>query len=229
MTRLRFASALCGFAVVAALWSCGGGEDGGTTDGGSVEDDPGGGPAEGGPGDVIPPASRIVFVSSMKYRGALGGLAGADATCQALAVAGGLPGEFKAWLSDSAASAGERLSHSPDPYVRTDGVQVAADWSELVSAPLSNPINVDEHGGTLPPDGNFFSTSYVWTGTLPDGRGVGPWNCDEWTSAGGREFKDNAVVGKANDPSQWTTVWTTPEEAATLGCEYEFRLYCLEQ
>jgi hypothetical protein len=170
-----------------------------------------------------------VFVSSVRYKGALGGVAGADSTCQALASAAGLSGTFKAWLSNSVATASERLSHSPDPYVRTDGVQVAADWSDLVSPPLAQPINVDENGGSLPPDGDFFATAYVWTGTLPDGKTIGPWNCDEWTSAGGREFKDNAIVGKANEPSQWTTVWTTSGEVSTLGCEYEFRLYCFEQ
>lgn len=215
MTRWRFASVLSSLLVVAALHACADDDDRAVPDDGS--------------GDTTAPAARTVFVSSTTYRGALGGLAGADATCQALASGAGLPGTFKAWLSDSTASAGERLSHSPDPYVRTDGVRIAADWSDLVSPPLAQPINVDEHGATLPPDGNFYSTAYVWTGTLPDGRGVGPWNCDEWTSAGGREFKDNAIVGEANEPSRWTTAWTASGEAAALGCEYELRLYCLEQ
>lgn len=218
MTRRRFAAILSGYFVVAALSSCGGANDG-----------PAGATADDGPDDTTPPAARTVFVSSTTHRGALGGLAGADATCQALGLAAGLRGTFKAWLSDSALSAGERLSHSPDPYVRTDGVRIAEDWSDLVTPPLAQPINVDEHGASLPPDGNFFSTAYVWTGTLPDGRGVGPWNCDEWTSAGGREFKDNAIVGKANEPWGWTTVQATPAELATLGCEYEFRLYCFQQ
>lgn len=216
MRRYRLAAILFA-SVIATLCACSGEDDRGTTDGGGTDD------------GTTPPPSRVVFVSSVKYTGALGGVADADSTCQALASAAGLSGTFKAWLSDSVSSAGERLSHSPDPYVRTDGVQVAADWADLVSPPLANAINVDEHGVELPPDGNFSSTAYVWTGTLPDARSVGPWNCDEWTSSGGREFKDNAIAGKANEPSQWTTVWASGGEAATFGCEYEFRLYCFEQ
>src|SRR5215212_6677746 len=41
-----------------------------------------------------------VFLSSITYDGNLGGLSGADAKCQGLAAVAGLPGIYKAWLSD---------------------------------------------------------------------------------------------------------------------------------
>jgi cysteine-rich repeat protein len=43
--------------------------------------------------------SKKVFVSSQMYDGNLGGLAGADAKCQALADAANLTGTYMAWIS----------------------------------------------------------------------------------------------------------------------------------
>jgi hypothetical protein len=215
MSPRRCAALVSGCIVIALVGACGGGDGAGEAT--SNEDDGG------------TTAARTVFVSSTTSTGALGGLAAADARCQALASAAGLRGTFKAWLGDSSASAGERLAHSTGPYVRTDGVQVAESWADLVTPPLAHPIDVDEHGATLPPGGDLFSTVYVWTGTLPDGRSVGPWNCDAWTSAGGREFKDNGIVGNAHDPADWSAVPAAPAEVMTLGCESDFRLYCFQQ
>src|SRR5207248_2675590 len=44
--------------------------------------------------------NKRVFVTSVMYDGNLGGLAGADAKCQARATAASLSGTYKAWLSD---------------------------------------------------------------------------------------------------------------------------------
>lgn len=47
-------------------------------------------------------ARKIIFVTSEHYKGGeIGGIAGGDAKCQALADAAGLGGEFKAWLATS--------------------------------------------------------------------------------------------------------------------------------
>ena len=74
---------------------------------------------------------KIVFLSPHIYSPNLGGLAGADATCQTLAENAGLQGTYRAWLSDSTISAAQRLTHNKGPYVRTDGVIVAHDWDDL--------------------------------------------------------------------------------------------------
>jgi hypothetical protein len=123
---------------------------------------------------------KRVFVTSNIYRGDLGGLLGADAKCQALADAAGLGGEFKAWLSAAGPgnSAADRLTHATGPYVRVDGVQVAANWTDLVDGLLSAPISIDEHGAPV-----ISGTMGVWTGTNTAGRLQAP-NviCNDWLS-----------------------------------------------
>ena len=78
-----------------------------------------------------------VFVTSTIHDGNLGGLAGADAICQARAEADGslaAPGTYKAWLSAGGAgnSAADRLTHATVPYKLVNGTQIAADWDRLV-------------------------------------------------------------------------------------------------
>jgi hypothetical protein len=58
---------------------------------------------------------RLVFVSSGIYAATLGGLSGADATCNSLAASAGLPGTYKAWLSDSASSPSTRFTQATFP------------------------------------------------------------------------------------------------------------------
>jgi cysteine-rich repeat protein len=87
-----------------------------------------------------------VFVTSGVYDGALGGVSGADYLCQTLAQQQGLPGTFKAWLSDSAASAGQRLTHSAVPYVDVWGRRIADNWQDLTDGTLQFAILTDEKG-----------------------------------------------------------------------------------
>ena len=142
--------------------------------------DPGGSPPGRGPGEegttrpwcfdvVEPPPPKIVFVTSQTFNGNLGGLAGADAKCNAAAMAATpspLPGTYTAWLSDSSIDARDRVTQSAGPYVRTDGVRVAESFTDLTDCPagvcLQAPINLDENNVTR----DEVST---WTATGPDG------------------------------------------------------------
>ena len=72
-----------------------------------------------------------MFISSVDMNGNLGGLRGADATCQARATTARLPGTYKAWLSGSNDSPSTRFTQSTRPYVRVDGQVVANNWDEL--------------------------------------------------------------------------------------------------
>ena len=74
------------------------------------------------------PTPKRVFVTSSTFDGNLGGLAGADVKCQGAATTAGLPGTFRAWLSDSTTSASARLTHSALPYALVNDVQVADDF-----------------------------------------------------------------------------------------------------
>lgn len=97
---------------------------------------------------------KIAFVTSTTTNGAMGGLAGADAVCNARAAAGGLDttrGPYRAWLSTSAADDPEStFVQAVVPYVLSDGTtQIAADWNDLVDSTLATAIRRTELGGGL--------------------------------------------------------------------------------
>jgi hypothetical protein len=171
-------------------------------------------------------AARI-FVTSALYSGNLGGLAGADAKCQALATGAGLDGTYKAWLSDDTTTASARLAHSTVPYVRVDGTVIASDWSQLTSGFLTNAIMKTETN-TAPPFTNSACVGgpgpIVWTGTNSDGLRSGtPFfiqNCAGWSANG-----TIALVGRA---SLTNSGWTN--ECSFQQCNTEVAaLYCIQQ
>src|SRR5690606_22161824 len=92
-------------------------------------------------------ARKIIFVSSEHYRGGeIGGLAGGDAKCQALAGAAGLAGGFKVWLATSKEDAPlVRFAWFDGPYVDVNGEQIAATWSEIYNSKNDAPLTT-EHG-----------------------------------------------------------------------------------
>ena len=169
---------------------------------------------------------KTVFVSSQTYTGNLGGLSGADATCQALANNAGLLGTFKAWLSDSTGSPSTRFVRSEVPYVRVDGVEVAYFWRHLVdklSYPLLlAPIETDEYGQLLP----ITSERSVWTHTLRDGTSIGnlptsPANpCNDWSVG----TSGNVLHGSSTSVGD---IWTA--QNIDSDCNYPRRLYCFQQ
>ena len=160
---------------------------------------------------------KIVFVTSEKYTGNLGGLAGADAICNGLAQNAGLPGEYMAWLSTADVSPITRFTtHHRYPYVRVDGEVIALNWADLINTetPLANPINIEEHG--LPVGG-----AAVWTATLPDGSATPGTMCRDWTNDD--DYILMAIVGLTDAVDhEWT------QDGSNL-CPEAMRLYCFEQ
>lgn len=83
--------------------------------------------------------ARVVFVTSFSFTAyGLGGLAAADAKCNALATFADddrVRGRsFVAWLSDGTTSPSARLVHGTGKYIRPDGETIAEDFAELTSA-----------------------------------------------------------------------------------------------
>lgn len=159
----------------------------------------------------------IIFVTSEVYQGfAVGGLFGADQRCRSLAAKAGLPRfeTYKAWLSTPTMSAGERLIHSLGRYTLVNGLVVAPDWAGLTSAPLLNPIMVDEYSQTQ---------DYVaWTGTIASGKATPGANfCGEWDDNSGQ-----TLFGGTGLTSKVDSTWSFFEGAE---CGAELRLYCVEQ
>lgn len=166
--------------------------------------------------------TRIIFVSSVTFDGDLGGLLGADAECQALAAAAGLPGIYMAWLSDGIESPSTRMNQSMEAYVRPDGVQIAPNWAGLVDGSLDAPINVTEIGGAVPLGntscgGGGFAT--VWSATFSNGTSAGGSNCSGWTStAGGSQW------GRATDTNGSWSSWCSGGL-----CSWLSPIYCVQQ
>jgi len=163
-----------------------------------------------------PALPKTVFVSSTQTDGSIGGLAAADAICQSLADAAGLPGTYLAWLGDHVTqeAPANRFTHALGPYVRTDGVIVANDWDDLVDGTILAIIDHDENQ-------NIVASEDIWTGTAGDGLAfvLTSNNCDRWTTNVG----DDGVVGSTDETdSNWTYVGNAP-------CSEQHHLYCFEQ
>jgi len=217
------------------------GVEAGSADGPTPHDGPGpgteGGPwtdvvtIEAGASDAITIGpTKTVFVTSNAFSGDLGGLAGADATCQQLATSAKLTGTYKAWLSSSTTTAAQRLTHGTGPYALMNGVVVAAGWTALTSGTLLVPINVNEKGGPPPTASSTCGStnpSIVWTATAPDGTlaAIGA-TCADWTTSGP---SGGSVLGLADHADkQWTDGCASVGASSTI-CGASAALYCIEQ
>ena len=156
----------------------------------------------------------IIFITSQTYQGNVNGLAGADQRCRMLAAIADLPrfDTYRAWLSSSTKSAGERLLHSRGRYVLVNGLVVAQDWDALVSGTIEHPINVDENSQT--------QATRAWTSTLASGEAAPGANfCDDWTGV----LEPDGGTGL---PGATDATWSFFEN---VPCDFELHLYCLEQ
>jgi hypothetical protein len=155
--------------------------------------------------------SKLVFVTSAAYSGALGGLDGADAICGDHALTAGLPGNFKAWLSTLDVSAPSRLERSTGPYVRTDGAVVVKSFDDLLDGTLLLPIDRTELGGLAIGD--------VWTGTRSDGTSHPGDDCLGFSTT-------TSHVAMCGNAQASDFGWT---ENSIPSCTTRLRLYCFEQ
>lgn len=157
----------------------------------------------------------LVFVTSMKYDGNLGGLVGADAQCQVLADAAALGGTWLAWLGDGTDGPATRFVQSDTAYRRVGGGIVAENWTDLIDGTLGVPIDHDETGTALPPADDMI----VWTAVFHTGGNPTPVHCMGWTAA------DETLV-PTGLASKTDTGWTV---FAPHNCSEMHRLYCFEQ
>lgn len=123
----------------------------------------------------------------------LGGLAGADRHCQALAGAAGAGGRtWHAYLSTmasggaAAANARDRIGRGP--WLNAKGVQVARDVDELHGTNnLSKQTALNEKGDMVNGRGDTPNMHDMLTGSQPDGRafaGDQDMTCGNWTKSG---------------------------------------------
>jgi hypothetical protein len=132
------------------------------------------------------------FVSSAtSVTGNLGGLAGADATCQRLATAAGHDGTWRAYLSVERDPAnGNQPTHARDrigtgPWHNANRVLIANNVAELHARTGDAQLFVDERG--LPINGQWSGSPTpnqhdILTGSTADGRVAAGLTCADWTS-----------------------------------------------
>ena len=162
------------------------------------------------------PAMRV-FATSSRYTANLGGLAGADAICQAHADAAGLPGTYAAYLSDSTTHAINRIPHAE--YRRVgDSALVVPDKVDLSLDQLVFAVANDEFGNTILAD------TEVMTGTDHGGvfrsePGIG--SCSDWT----RDTDESpglVASGHVDSNGHW---WV---QETVRNCSASQRLYCFQ-
>jgi hypothetical protein len=164
--------------------------------------------------------TKIVFVTSSRHTGNLGGLAGAHAICQQRAGEASLTGTFRAWLSLNLSSGpASYMVHSSVPYVLPGGERVADSWIDLTDGELSRPIEQDEHGRRIDPEPFGCDGGEVWSNTTTVGNAVllGP-DCAGWTGTSGR--------GGAGNLKRKDARWT---DNCTATCLTDLPLYCFQQ
>lgn len=136
----------------------------------------------------------------------LGGLAGADAYCAALAEAAGAGDrDWKAYLSSSAENARDRIGAGP--WLNADGVTVAANVDELHGENnLTKQTSISEAGAVINGRGDEPNRHDILTGSNLDGTFSGS-SCEDWTNSGdgaatvGHHDRDG---GGAN-PTSWNS------------------------
>ncbi|MDC0721040.1 DUF4215 domain-containing protein [Nannocystis bainbridge] len=166
-------------------------------------------------------APRLVFVTAATFKGAIGGLAGADAKCTQAAAESPLPKNltWKAWISDgtsSPTSAGRLETDYTGYYKFTNETILAHGWSALVAPPLALPITFDENSNPVE------EPLLAWTNTLSAGTSVGADHCSNWTSS---MF---STKGRFGDVSASDATWTDAAVDNPTGCSNSFHLYCFQ-
>jgi hypothetical protein len=161
------------------------------------------------------------FVSSTGSGGGgnLGGLAGADKHCQALAAKAGAGDRmWRAYLSTSGPDAHARDRIGSGPWHNAKGVLVASNVAELHSdkANINNDTALDEQGRVINPQGGP-NRHDILTGSTADGRAT-TMTCQNWTSSAGEHsamlgHHDRLTFGKPGSP------WNAAH--ASKGCSQE--------
>ncbi len=163
----------------------------------------------------MPGPVRHAFVSSQWTPGS--GLAGADAHCQTDAASVALPGNYRALLATSTATAASRFDLTGVPWARVDDSLIAATPDALMQLQLETQFDRDVTGAHV---GVFFSGSN-WTGAnTPTQFATLNESCNNWMDSTISFF---GVTG--------ATAWLDGGffSANASSCNSLQTLYCLEQ
>ncbi len=190
-------------------------------------------PAAADPKAPPPPASFFVTSAGPGKGADLGGLAGADAHCRALAAAAGNPRkEWYAYLSTPArdgkpvVNARDRIGNGP--WTNTRGAVVAKDLSHLhgdtldlarLGNNLSRTTVLTERNEPIKGAGDQPNQHDILTGSLPDGRAYSDGadhTCSDYTSSAA---EGSVQVGHFDRTGGGNTSWNSAHPSR--GCSQE--------
>jgi len=157
------------------------------------------------------PGPNYMFVTSQKFPPRFKPLDDADRKCNDAAMAGGLPGRFRAWLSTAEFAARERLAGARG-WVRQDGSAFADTVDDLVAGKIFNPPLLDEFGHEV----RSGDTDFVATGTDATGFNIPGNTCNEWAN-------DQAGTVSYGSTEGTTVLWTN---YSSSNCGAPMRIYC---
>ncbi len=160
---------------------------------------------------------KTVFITSAKFKGNLGGLAGADDKCQVEVdgPASIVPsGTYLAWLSDGFDSPDTRFTKSSHPYMLPDGTKIAEDFTDLTDGSILHTIDIDPTGK---------SVGYVefWTGTNADGTAA-----SSYLICGGWVDPYLNAYGMTGSTTRSGTRWSSIPHGF---CKRSYKLACFQQ
>jgi hypothetical protein len=165
------------------------------------------------PLSITPAIGRLAFVTNGFWRSG-GGRASADAFCQMEADIANRSGTFKALMATSTESAASRFDLAGPPWVRADGIPIAAQGSSPWDG-VQTGINVTLAG--------TYTAGFAAVGALsPNDTAILSRNCDDWTASNSSRFN----AGVAESASEW--FGETNGSTQDL-CTNQVRLYCFEQ
>jgi hypothetical protein len=152
------------------------------------------------------PMTFFVSSAGSGSGGNLGGLAGADKHCQALAAKAGAGNRmWRAYLSMSGPDVHARDRIGSGPWHNAKGVLIASNVAELHSdkANITNDAALDEQGRVINPQGGP-NRHDILTGSTADGRAT-TMTCQNWTSSAGEHsamlgHHDRLTFGKPGSP-----------------------------
>lgn len=153
---------------------------------------------------------RLAFVSETARNGSFGGAPGADVICQQEATGIGATGTFKALLTESGNSSGNRIQRDGEPWVRIDGVLLADSALDFLAGRLKAALTVTSTGDYI--------ANVAWTGGEP--LALSPGNCADW---GSNSATNSATYGLTE---------AVDRPAFNVGqslCNQSARFYCLQQ
>ncbi len=159
--------------------------------------------------------TRYVFLTSQRYNGNLGGLAGADQKCKELAdIQGGFPDlrgrEWKAWLSDDTDDVASRFERSEAYYMLPSRTIVAHGFDGFFEDFYRHAIDETEWLNY-----SHSSSTKPWSGTNAYGNTQTQAHCLNWST----DLHEVGIAGSTGFPGK---------KPSPIACISTYPLLCIE-